>query len=125
MGALRNPLLPVGLLLIILGVGNWWTGAARGHEYEELLARGPLPANLADFDEFQELTARTNAMLLNPIQRGSDESTFANAKLDFYKIVQSGGRVLVLMGLFCAATGIFQAWYRQRHPTRGDVELGA
>jgi len=115
MSVFRHSLVPIGLFLVILGVGNWWTGAARGREYEELLARGPLPANLADFHEFHELTARTNAMLLSPIQRGSDESTFANAKLDFYKIVQSGGRVLVLAGLFCAATGIFQAWHRQRH----------
>jgi len=125
MSAFRHPLLPVGLLLIILGIGNWWTGSARGREYEELLARGPLPGNLATFDEFRELTPRTNAMLLNPIQRGSDESTFANAKLDFYKIVQSGGRVLVLGGLFCAATGIFRAWYRQRHEARDTARLEA
>ncbi len=123
MNAFRNPLVPVGVMLLVLGVGNWWTGVARGREYEALLAHGQLPANLADFEEFHELTARTNAMLLSPIQRGSDESTFANAKLDFYKIVQSGGRVLVLAGLFCAATGVFQAWYRQRHVGRGPARL--
>ena len=120
MAAFRNPLLPVGLLLVILGFGNWWTGCARGHEYEVLLASGPLPANLAAFEEFDEIDARTNVTLLDPIQRGNDESTFANAKLDFYKVVQSGGRVLVLAGLFCAATGLFHAWYRQRHMERSS-----
>ena len=116
----RNPLLPVGLLLVVLGFGNWWTGCARGHDYEVLLAGGPLPANLADFDEFDQLDARMNATLLTPIQPGSDETTFANAKLDFYKVVQSGGRVLILAGLFCAATGLFHAWYQQRYTKRGQ-----
>ena len=120
MSALHNPLLPVGLLLVILGFGNWWTGYARGRDYELLLAGGPLPANLAAFDEFDQLNGRTNATLLNPIQRGSDESTFANAKLDFYKVVQSGGRVLVLAGLFCAGAGLFHAWYRQHHMERSQ-----
>jgi hypothetical protein len=118
MSAFRNPLLPVGLLLVILGVGNWWTGYARGHDYEMLLAGGPLPANLADYDEFDELTGRTNTTLLAPIQRGNDESTFVNAKLDFYKLVQSGGRMLCLAGLFSAVTGLLHAWYRQRHTQR-------
>ncbi len=118
MSVIRNPLLPVGLLLVILGLGNWRTGCARGREYEVLLASGPLPANLADFDEFDQLNSRLNATLLTPIQRGSDESTFANAKLDFYKIVQSGGRALVLVGLFCAASGLVREWYRQRHTAR-------
>jgi hypothetical protein len=118
MSTLRNPLLPVGLLLVILGGGNWWTGYVRGREYEVLLAAGPLPANFADFDEFRELTPRTNATLLRPIQRGNDESTFANAKLDFYKVVQSGGRVLVLAGLFCAAAGLIHVRYRERYIER-------
>ena len=118
MSTFRNPLLPVGLMLVVLGFGNWYTGADKGHEYEVLLAAGHLPANLADFDEFHELTARTNATLLNPIQRGNDESTFLNAKLDFYKVVQSGGRILILVGLFCAAAGLIHSWYRQRHVER-------
>ena len=122
MSALRNPLLPVGLLLLILGFGNWWTGYARGRDYERLLAGGPLPANLADFDEFDELTARTNATLLDPIQRGNDESTLLNAKLDFYKVVQSGGRIMILAGLFCAVTGLSRAWYRQHQKEFGGFE---
>jgi hypothetical protein len=118
MSAFRNPLFPVGLLLVVLGFGNWYTGRDKGREYERLLASGHLPANLADYDEFRELNGRTNATLLNPIQRGSDESTFVNAKLDFYKVVQSGGRILVLAGLFCAAAGLIHSRHRQRYLER-------
>jgi 4-amino-4-deoxy-L-arabinose transferase-like glycosyltransferase len=125
MSAFRNPLLPVGLLLVILGCGNWYTGVDKGREYEVLLAAGHLRTNITDFEEFHELNARTNATLLSPIQRGSDEMTFANAKLDFYKVVQSGGRILILAGLFCAAAGLIHAWYRQRQVERGLVPHGA
>jgi hypothetical protein len=124
MSTLRNPLLPIGVLLVVLGCGNWWTGCARGREYEVLLAAGPLPVNFADFEEFPQLDWRTNATLLGPIQRGNDESTFANAKLDFYKVVQSGGRVLVLLGLFCAAAAVIHVRYRERQSERRLARSG-
>ena len=121
MSRLRNPLLPVGLLLIVLGIGNWYTGRDKGRDHALLLESRHPAANLTDFEEFQELTARTNATLLTPTQRGGDDSVFINAKLDFYKLVQSGGRILVLVGLFCAAAGLIHSWYRQRHPERSPV----
>ena len=119
MSAFRNPVLPIGIVLVVLGFGNWYTGRGKAHEYELLLDARHMPANVADFAEFPELTERTNATLLAPLQRGGDESDFVSAKLDFYRVVQSGGRIIMLAGLFCAAAGLIHAWYRQR---RGDVE---
>jgi hypothetical protein len=114
MHIVRGPLLPIGLLLVILGFGNWYTGVDKGSEYEELLETGNLPSVTQDFDGFEELDAHLNTTLLSSLQRGHDHSTLVNAKLDFYKVVQSGGRVLVVIGLFCAAAGLIHAWYRQR-----------
>lgn len=114
MRALRNPLLPIGLLLIILGLGNWYAGRDKGAEYEYLLAKGNLPAPAAHFEEFRELNAHTTATLLGPLQRGNDQHTLISAKLDFYRVVQSGGRILILLGLFCAAASLIRAWYHQR-----------
>lgn len=118
MSTLRSPLLPVGLLLVIIGFGNWYTGQDKGAEYELLLAAGNLPAPVEQFEDFRELNAHTTATLLSPLQRGADEHTIANAKLDFYKVVQSGGRLLILLGLFCAAAGMIRSWYRQRQADR-------
>jgi uncharacterized membrane protein YidH (DUF202 family) len=123
MTALRSPLLPVGLFLIVLGLGNWYTGIDKGAEYERLLAAGNLPTSVEHFEDFRQLDARTTATLLSPLQRGSDEYTIANAKLDFYEVVQSGGRLLVLAGLFCAAAGVIRSWRRQRLAERGLVPL--
>ena len=118
MTALRNPWLPVGLFLVILGFGNWYTGHDKSVEYERLLANGNLPSSVENVEDFPELDGRTNATLLASLQRGSDEYTVANAKLDFYKVVQSGGRLFVLVGLFCAAAGIIRSWYPQRRVDR-------
>jgi len=114
----RNPLLPAGFLLIVLGFGNWYTGRDKAREYEKLLAAGDLPTSVEDVEEFRELTPRTNATLLRTFQHGTDESTLAHAKLDFYQVVQSGGRILVLSGLFCAAAGLTHTWYRRRLAVR-------
>jgi hypothetical protein len=114
MSLLRNPLLPVGVLLVLLGFGNWYTGRDKTIEHEQMLAARKMPAQAERFEEFRELNPRTNRTLLKPLQRGSDASTIINAKLDFYKVVQSGGRMLMLVGLFCAAAGLIHSWYRRR-----------
>lgn len=119
MVGLRNPFLPIGIVLVVLGFGNWYTGLSKSVEYERLLSAGTLPAPIEDFDEFRELNADTNATLLRTLQRGSDESTIIYAKLDFYRVVQSGGRMLVLLGFFSAAAGMIHSWYRQRIADRG------
>jgi len=114
MRVIRNPLLPVGLLLVILGFGNWYTGRDKGAQYEERLATGNIPAPAVHFDEFRELDAHTTATLLSPLQHGSDQHALIATKLDFYKVVRSGGRILILLGLFCIAAGLIRSWYRQR-----------
>ena len=119
MSVLRNPLLPVGLVLLGLGFGNWYTGRDKVLEHEQLLAAEAPPARVESFEEFRELDGRTNAALLRPLQGGNDAAAIINAKLDFYKVVQSGGRILMLVGLFCAAAGLIHSWYRQHLAERG------
>jgi hypothetical protein len=123
MGALRNPLMLVGLVLIVIGFGNWYTGVDKGAEYERLLATWSLPTPVDDYEDFEHLNARTATTLLDPLQRGSDEYTLANAKLDFYKVVQSGGRLLILLGLFCSAAGAVRSWQRRRLEERGAAPV--
>jgi hypothetical protein len=105
---------------VMIGAGNWYAGVDKGSEYEHLLAAGNLPTSVDDYEDFRHLTARTTATLLGPLQRGSDEYTLANAKLDFYKVVQSGGRILMLLGLFCSAAGLIRPWQR-RHGDERDA----
>jgi hypothetical protein len=39
------------------------------------------------------------------------------AKLDFYRVVYSGGRLLTLLGMFCVAAGVIHFWYRETRAT--------
>lgn len=113
MHPLRRPLLPVGLVLVALGAGNWYTGSTKSLQYEQLLAARNQPAPVADSTGFRELTARTTLTLLSNLDRGTDDFAVVNAKLDFYKVVQSGGRLLILLGLFSTAAGLIRSWYQQ------------
>ncbi len=112
----RNPLLPIGLLLLALGLGNWYTGWSKAFEYEDLIAAGGSPSEVGDFQEFSRLTPRTNASLLRPLERGIDANAFIDAKLDFYRIVRSGGRILMLSGAFLSAASAIRMFYRRRKP---------
>lgn len=109
-----SPLLLVGVLLIILGIGNWYTGISKGAEHEEMLAASNIPPPAAGFEDFPELNAHTTAALLGPLRRGSDRQTLIRTKLDFYRVVQSGGRLLTILGLLCGVAGLVRTWYRQR-----------
>jgi len=111
----RNPLLPVGLALIALGLGNWYAGRGKTAEYEQLLRVGRPLAPAQQLAEFPELNARTTATLLRPLRRGNDAQALIGTKLDFYRVVQSGGRMLLLAGFFLAAAGLLHS-YRQRAP---------
>lgn len=114
MTAVRNPLVPIGFVLVALGFGNWHTGRTKVAEHEQMLAAGNLPARVERYEEFRELSAHTNATLLRPLQAGSDATSVITEKLDFYRVVRSGGRMLMLLGLFSAAAGMIHGWYRQR-----------
>lgn len=110
----RTPLVPVGLVLLVLGLGNWIVGHRKVLEYERLLARSDRPLRVERFAEFGELTQRTNASLLKSFQASTDTTSLVEAKLDFYQIVHAGGRLLLLAGWFSVAAGLIHYGYRRR-----------
>jgi hypothetical protein len=117
----RNPLLPIGLLLVVVGLGNWLTGRDKTIEHERLLSTGEVAEPVQQFEEFDNLSARTNATLLRPFQRGADPSALIQSKLDFYRVVQAGGQLLIFLGFFAAVAGVIHSWYRVRHTERGPT----
>jgi hypothetical protein len=108
----RTPLLPTGIALFVLGVGNWVLSHNKIVEYTERARPSNSEVPPASFHEFAELTAQTNAMLLEPLHRGIADYSDAEAKLDFYRVVSSGGRTLALLGLLLAVLAVL--WARAR-----------
>jgi hypothetical protein len=92
----KSMLLVAGVLLILFGVGNWVTGAVRTRPYAEYLRLHPGPRIRG-----QSLKAD----LLEPPDDERQERDVARAKLEFYQVVQSGGRFMVLLGAVCLLGG--------------------
>ena len=79
----RNLPLVVGLVLMILGLGNWLTGEIRTEEHRRAAHRGELEGTLS-----------------------TEELEIARVRMDFYHVVASGGRLLAAGGFLLAAVGL-------------------
>lgn len=113
MTLLRTPMVLVGLLLSLIGAGNIYTGYTKTAEYERLLeVRTSSPSPQARQDRGAAGSA-WRSPLLSRIDLDETPSAAARSKLDFYRVVYSGGRLLALLGIFCALTGAIVFWYRQ------------
>lgn len=106
---LRHPALPVGVLLLILGIGNWLVSHNKLLEYRHRLVSADEVEPLAALDDYPHLTARTNAALLARLQRGNVDFTRTVAKLDFYGVVQNGGQFFSLVGCALIALALVQS----------------
>ena len=113
MALLRHPVFGVGLLLLVLGVGNWSVAQGKLAEYTDSLSIRDTP-KVGSFGEFKELDARTNAELLRPFQHGVGAYAMANVKPDFYKVVQTGGQLFSFAGIGLILFAGASVWRRSR-----------
>jgi hypothetical protein len=114
MGALwRHPVLPVGIVLLVLGLGNAIASWSRLAEYEQR-ASTPDPVERPAVDGFKRLTARTSATVLDRLHRRRSAYGVLDAKRDFYRVVHSGGRLIAIVGLLLIGTGMLQRWRDRR-----------
>ena len=122
-GFWRNPALPVGIVLLVLGLGNAIASHSKLVEYERR-AGGPAPLERPQLDGFQRLTARTSATLLDRLHRRRSDYGVVDAKRDFYTVVHSGGRFIAVLGLLLIGVALLQRW-RQRRLLRIASRAGA
>jgi hypothetical protein len=106
----RNPALLVGFVLLVLGVGNWLVSANKIAEYAPREAMTSTAGNEIPLDDFSPLNRWTSATLLKRLNRGDVNYTLAEAKSDFYHVVESGGRLLTFIGLLLMTAGLVQNW---------------
>jgi hypothetical protein len=114
--AWRTPLLPVGIALCLLGIGNWILSSNRLVEYTQRSRPSNSAVLATDLSDFPELTPRLNEVLL---RRGATISSDVEAKVEFYRTVKRGGRVLVGFGLFLIGLAPIHARRRADHHVLG------
>jgi hypothetical protein len=88
-----------GVVLLLLGVGNWLVGLSGISEYQRkllILSRSPTAEVYRNFDE---LDARTDGAVLAPLIQQQRTISYAAAQMDFYHAVYLTGRILFAIGL--------------------------
>ena len=110
----RNPFLAVGVVLFVLGLGNWLVSRNKIIEYSRRTDADTSVQRVGSLDEYPHLTADTNATLLERLHRGFADYTFSSAKLDFYQVVNSGGRFLSLVGMLLIGLTVVRSWLERR-----------
>jgi hypothetical protein len=114
MSVLRAPLVLVGALLLLVGAGNLYTGGTKTAEYQQLLAAArPTAVPPHRRGGAARLEPRLRSSLLRSLSAPEDPLATARAKLDFYRVVHRGGRLMALAGVLCAIAGVLRARYRQ------------
>ncbi len=101
----NHPLLPIGCVLIALGIGNWWVSRGKLAEYSQRLAASRQVSS-TDLSTFRHLDEITNQSLLRRLHRASSVHSMSAAKRDFYALVNNGGRMIALLGLTLLAAGL-------------------
>ncbi|MGD9765546.1 MAG: hypothetical protein AB7V27_17755 [Candidatus Binatia bacterium] len=117
-GFWRYPLLPIGLVLVVLGLGNWAVSRTKLIEYAQRTAAPPAVPAQHSMEGFQRLTERSSTVVLESLHRGLGPYGADHAKRDFYAVVESGGRFIAISGLLFMSAGILQRW-RERQDANG------
>lgn len=103
-----NAFFVVGVVLVLLGAGNWIVGAIQVAHYRVLVEAGSKTGLEDSYRSFRELTPRKNRGILSPIREEREKYDAARVKMDFFHVVLSGGLLLFLVGLGLTFSALFK-----------------
>jgi hypothetical protein len=97
-----------GVVLILLGTGNWLVGLNGIVQYRRLVVATPYSNNEL-YRNFDELDARTDGAVLAPLNQEERTVSYAAAQMDFYHAVYLTGCFLFALGLMVAVMAFIGA----------------
>jgi uncharacterized membrane protein YidH (DUF202 family) len=106
-----NYLLLGGLLLLVLGIGNWVAGAMESARYRRLLHRTAQTGLEENYRIFQHLDVQKNEEVLRRITEDRERYNAARVKLEFFNVVLNGGKLFCFIGAILLSLG-FLRWMR-------------
>ena len=101
-------LLVAGLVCLFLGIGNWIVGAVESGKYQRLLYKTARTGLEESYRNFQELDHQKNEEVLRRINEDREKYNAARVKLNFFYVVLSGGRWLLIIGMILTVVGIIR-----------------
>lgn len=87
----KNAAVLAGLVLLLLGIGNWVTGTVRMRGHQSSIATN------------QPGQSRTPSRRVEDL---AEELELARVRMDFYHVVASGGRLMMTAGLILTTIGL-------------------
>jgi hypothetical protein len=121
-----------GLALAAVGAANWTIGLSRTEQYSQIIAKASDRTAIEQvYRSFNELDARTDAGVLEPLAAEQRKVSYAAARMDFYHATFLTGRILVIIGLTLGFIGflrVIRADGRRAmladRDTRGSTSIG-
>jgi hypothetical protein len=104
-----------GILCLVLGAGNWIVGTFESARYQALLHKTAQTGLEESYRSFQELDQQKNEEVLFRINQDRERYNAARVKLDFYYVVLTGGRWLLLIGAGVTVASVIRVVRRDSH----------
>jgi hypothetical protein len=101
-----------GLLLLLLGIGNWTVGAVEISKYQALLHQTAQTGLEENYHTFQQLDYQKNEEVLRRITEDREKYNAARVKLDFYYVVVTGGQLFFAVGLLLTSLAVVRVTRR-------------
>lgn len=124
-GFWRHPALPIGVVLLVLGLGNWVVSRGKLNEYQRRSTAAEPVEHAGSLEGYTHLTQRTNATLLDRLHRRPRDYDVVDARRDFYLVIHDGGRLIAVLGLLLIGAGALGRWREQRMRPPGAVPPSA
>lgn len=94
-----NPVFAFGVVLVLLGAGNWIVGAVQVTHYRALVDAGSKTGLEDRFAGSGQPATPKNTEILGRIHEEREKYNAARIKVDFFYVVLRGGLLLFLAGL--------------------------
>lgn len=93
-----SDLMVLGLVCLVLGIGNWTVGVIESSKYQALLYKTARTGLEESYRNFQQLDHQKNEEVLQRINEDREKYNGARVKLNFFYIVLVGGKLLFFIG---------------------------
>ncbi len=94
-----NPFFAFGMVLVLLGAGNWIVGAVQVAHYRALVDAGSKARAEDRPGGSRELSTTKSTEILGRIHEEREKYNAARIKVDFFYVVLRGGLLLFFAGL--------------------------